>query len=68
MSGAPQLRRTDKAIAPERAHAFLERDQIALYAIAVERMTGKEQPLPALAQQWPAVDRTKSPNADPATR
>jgi nitroimidazol reductase NimA-like FMN-containing flavoprotein (pyridoxamine 5'-phosphate oxidase superfamily) len=42
-------------------------EQIALYAITVERITGKEQPLPGLAQQWPAVDRTKSPNADPTS-
>jgi nitroimidazol reductase NimA-like FMN-containing flavoprotein (pyridoxamine 5'-phosphate oxidase superfamily) len=36
---------------------------ITVYAIAVERMTGKEQPLPPLAEQWPAKDRTKTPNA-----
>jgi hypothetical protein len=34
-----------------------------VYAIAVERMTGKEQPLPPLSEQWPAKDRTKTPNA-----
>jgi nitroimidazol reductase NimA-like FMN-containing flavoprotein (pyridoxamine 5'-phosphate oxidase superfamily) len=38
-------------------------DMIAVYAIAIERMTGKELPLPAVAEQWPALDRTKSPNA-----
>jgi hypothetical protein len=26
-------------------------------------MTGKETPLPAVAEQWPALDRTKSPHA-----
>jgi uncharacterized protein len=26
-------------------------------------MTGKEQPLPPLCEQWPAKDRTKTPNA-----
>ena len=31
--------------------------------ITIERMTGKETPLPDIAEQWPAVDRTKSPNA-----
>jgi uncharacterized protein len=40
-------------------------DQITLYAIAVERITGKETPLPAVAEQWPAQDRTKSPHARP---
>lgn len=38
-------------------------DQITLYAITIERMTGKETPLPNIAEQWPAMDRTKSPNA-----
>jgi len=38
-------------------------DQITLYAITVERLTGKETPLPRASEQWPAVDRTKSPNA-----
>ncbi len=37
-------------------------DQITLYAITVERLTGKETPLPRVSEQWPAVDRTKSPN------
>jgi uncharacterized protein len=38
-------------------------DQITLYAITIERMSGKETPLPEAAQRWPAVDHTKSPNA-----
>ena len=38
-------------------------DVITVYAIAVERMTGKEQALPPLSEQWPAKDRTKTPNA-----
>jgi hypothetical protein len=42
---------------------FLRIDVITVYAIAVERMTGKEQPLPPLSEQWPAKDRTKTPNA-----
>jgi len=37
-------------------------DQITVYAIAIERLSGKETPLPSVAEQWPAVDRTKSPN------
>ena len=42
-------------------------NDITVYAIAVERMTGKETPLPALSEQWPAQDRTKTPNARPPT-
>jgi nitroimidazol reductase NimA-like FMN-containing flavoprotein (pyridoxamine 5'-phosphate oxidase superfamily) len=40
-------------------------DQITLYAIAIERLSGKETPLPESSQRWPAVDHTKSPNARP---
>ena len=40
-------------------------DAITVYAIAVERMTGKEMALPPLSEQWPAKDRTKTPNAHP---
>ncbi len=48
----------------ERPKGFYPRiDQITLYAITVERMSGKETPLPEAAQRWPAVDHTKSPNA-----
>jgi nitroimidazol reductase NimA-like FMN-containing flavoprotein (pyridoxamine 5'-phosphate oxidase superfamily) len=47
-----------------RPKAFFPRiDAITLYAIAVERMTGKEQSLPPLSEQWPAKDRTMTPNA-----
>ena len=42
-------------------------DAITVYAIAVERMTGKEHPLPPLSEQWPAKDRTKTPHASPPT-
>ena len=35
------------------------------YRIAVERMTGKETPLPVASRRWPAIDQTKSPNAAP---
>jgi nitroimidazol reductase NimA-like FMN-containing flavoprotein (pyridoxamine 5'-phosphate oxidase superfamily) len=37
--------------------------EITVYAITPQRMSGKETPLPAVAEQWPALDRTKSPNA-----
>ncbi len=48
----------------KRTKGFFPRiDVITVYAIAVERMTGKEQSLPPLSEQWPAKDRTKTPNA-----
>jgi len=50
----------------DRPNGFFPRlDQITVYAITVERMTGKETPLPEVSQQWPAVDRTNTPNAVP---
>lgn len=42
---------------------FPRLDQITVYAMSIERLTGKETPLPAAAEQWPAIDRTKTPNA-----
>jgi nitroimidazol reductase NimA-like FMN-containing flavoprotein (pyridoxamine 5'-phosphate oxidase superfamily) len=51
-----------------RPKGFYQRlDQITLYAIAIERMTGKKTPLPDISEQWPAKDRTKSPRAAPKT-
>jgi nitroimidazol reductase NimA-like FMN-containing flavoprotein (pyridoxamine 5'-phosphate oxidase superfamily) len=44
---------------------FPRLDQVTVYAIAIERMTGKETPLPSMENQWPAVDNTKSPDAVP---
>ena len=41
---------------------FPRLDMITVYAITAERITGKEIGLPAVAEQWPSVDRTKSPN------
>jgi nitroimidazol reductase NimA-like FMN-containing flavoprotein (pyridoxamine 5'-phosphate oxidase superfamily) len=38
---------------------------ITVYAMTIERLTGKESPQPEAAEQWPAVDRTKSPQARP---
>jgi uncharacterized protein len=50
----------------QRPKGFFPRiDAITVYAIAVERMTGKEMALPPLSEQWPAKDRTKTPNAMP---
>jgi nitroimidazol reductase NimA-like FMN-containing flavoprotein (pyridoxamine 5'-phosphate oxidase superfamily) len=49
----------------ERPAGFYPRlHQVTIYAIAVERMTGKELRSRA-AERWPAVDRTKSPGAKP---
>ena len=50
----------------ERPQGFFPRlDQVTVYAISIERMTGKEAPLPVAANRWPALDRTKSPGARP---
>jgi nitroimidazol reductase NimA-like FMN-containing flavoprotein (pyridoxamine 5'-phosphate oxidase superfamily) len=38
-------------------------DAITVYAITVERIMGKEQVLPPMSEQWPAKDRTKTPDA-----
>lgn len=40
-------------------------DDITVYAITVGRMTGKETALPDISEQWPAKDRTRTPNAKP---
>ena len=40
-------------------------DDVTVYALTVERVTGKYCPLPPAAGQWPALDRTKSPHALP---
>lgn len=42
-------------------------DHITLYSLAIEEITGKHQPLPMVGEQWPAVNRTKSPGAAPPT-
>jgi nitroimidazol reductase NimA-like FMN-containing flavoprotein (pyridoxamine 5'-phosphate oxidase superfamily) len=39
--------------------------EICVYAIAIERITGKELALPPVSKQWPAMDRTKTPFAQP---
>jgi nitroimidazol reductase NimA-like FMN-containing flavoprotein (pyridoxamine 5'-phosphate oxidase superfamily) len=40
-------------------------DHITLYALTIEEITGKHQPLPMVSEQWPALNRTKSPGAVP---
>jgi len=53
----------------QRPKGFFPRlDHITVYAIAIERITGKETPLPAPADQWPGTDMTKTPNATPPDR
>ena len=44
---------------------FPRLDAITVYAVKIERMTGKEQALPAVSEQWPAKDQTKTPHATP---
>jgi nitroimidazol reductase NimA-like FMN-containing flavoprotein (pyridoxamine 5'-phosphate oxidase superfamily) len=38
-------------------------DVITVYAISLDRMTGKGQVLPPVSRQWPAQDMTKTPHA-----
>ena len=40
-------------------------DHITRYLLEVERFTGKKVVLPDISSQWPALDRTKTPNARP---
>ena len=47
------------------ANFFPRLDLITLYALAPDRVSGKTIALPAVDQQWPAVDRTKTPEARP---
>ncbi|MBO6781868.1 MAG: pyridoxamine 5'-phosphate oxidase family protein [Alphaproteobacteria bacterium] len=50
----------------ERPKGFYPRlDEVTVYAISVERLTGKEIELPDVTEQWPARDQTKTPDAVP---
>jgi nitroimidazol reductase NimA-like FMN-containing flavoprotein (pyridoxamine 5'-phosphate oxidase superfamily) len=50
----------------ERPRGFFPRlREITLYAIVIERLTGKETPLPEVSRRWPALDATRSPRAVP---
>ena len=50
----------------ERPAGFFPRlGDITLYALTIERLTGKETPLPEVSGRWPALDRTKTPGAIP---
>jgi len=51
---------------PTRPRSFYPRlDDVTVYALGVDRMTGKEQILPSIEAQWPAQDHTKSPGVSP---
>ena len=47
---------------------FPRLDIITVYAVVIDRMSGKETPMPPLSEQWPAVDRTRTPNASPPAK
>lgn len=50
----------------DRPKGFYPRlDDVIVYAITIERLTGKKSPSPPESEQWPARDRTKSPKAVP---
>jgi nitroimidazol reductase NimA-like FMN-containing flavoprotein (pyridoxamine 5'-phosphate oxidase superfamily) len=49
-----------------RQHGFYPRlDEVTVYSLTVDRLTGKETRLPAPQAQWPSADNTKSPDAVP---
>ena len=53
----------------QRAKSFYPRlGHVTVYAIEIERITGKRGPLPAVADRWPAKNMTKSPGAVPPGR
>jgi nitroimidazol reductase NimA-like FMN-containing flavoprotein (pyridoxamine 5'-phosphate oxidase superfamily) len=53
----------------DRARGFFPRiGLITVYKMTIERFTGKEQALPEVSQQWPAIDRTPTPDAQPPSR
>ncbi len=50
----------------ERPDGFYPRlGEVTVYAVSIERLTGKETALPPLAARWPTVDGTKTPHAVP---
>jgi nitroimidazol reductase NimA-like FMN-containing flavoprotein (pyridoxamine 5'-phosphate oxidase superfamily) len=49
---------------PSRVGGFFPQlDVITLYSMTIERITGKQTPVPPQESRWPAADNTKSPNA-----
>ena len=50
----------------KRPEAFFPRlGDITVYAMTIARLSGKEQALPEVSQRWPALDRTRTPQAIP---
>jgi len=50
----------------ERPREFFPRlDQVTVYAITIDQMTGKETPLPPPQDRWPVADHTKTEDAVP---
>jgi uncharacterized protein len=48
----------------DRPKSFYPRlDDVTVYALTAERISGKETTLPAADALWPALDRTKTPHA-----
>ncbi|MBK6006604.1 pyridoxamine 5'-phosphate oxidase family protein [Ramlibacter ginsenosidimutans] len=41
--------------------------EVTVFAMALDRITGKETVLPALPERWPASDNTRTPRAEPPT-
>jgi nitroimidazol reductase NimA-like FMN-containing flavoprotein (pyridoxamine 5'-phosphate oxidase superfamily) len=53
----------------QRPKSFYPRlDEVVVYAIVLERITGKKSATPPVGEQWPVLDRTKSPGAVPPPR
>jgi nitroimidazol reductase NimA-like FMN-containing flavoprotein (pyridoxamine 5'-phosphate oxidase superfamily) len=50
----------------DRPKGFYPRlDYITMYVLTIELVTGKHLPLPMVSEQWPTVNRTKTPGALP---
>ena len=50
----------------DRPQGFFPRiGEIDVYGMTIERLTGKQQVLPPISERWPALDRTRTPNAKP---
>jgi nitroimidazol reductase NimA-like FMN-containing flavoprotein (pyridoxamine 5'-phosphate oxidase superfamily) len=48
----------------QRPRGFYPRlGEVTVYVLRIERITGKETPLPPPQERWPAADRTRSPGA-----
>jgi nitroimidazol reductase NimA-like FMN-containing flavoprotein (pyridoxamine 5'-phosphate oxidase superfamily) len=53
----------------ERPKSFYPRlEAVTVYCIEVEQLTGKKGAMPALDEQWPAKNKTLSPQAVPPDR